>query len=260
MSSDQPAVGVSRVVPADQPAVGVSSVTPVEPMGSVSPEAPLAEPMGSVSPEAPLAEPMGSVSPEAPLAEPMGSVSPEAPLAEPMGSVSPEAPLAEPMGSSTFEAAVDPPGGLPPVVRTLALNCSRAHAYATFTARIGEWWPPEFSASGADLADVVIEPHVAGRAYEISKSGDEFTWGAVKAIQDGTAITMVWTLGVRAPDPTELDVRFAGDITGDLADDDLIADVTLRHSGFVSDDDHDRFAADGGWTEVLAAYQACAEA
>lgn len=247
MSSDQPAVGVSRVISADQPAIGVSPVESDDQPGAGA---------GGVTP----IEPIGGVGPEAPLAEPMGRVSPEAPLAEPMGSVSPEAPLAEPMDGVSPEAAADPPGGLPAVVRTLALNCSRAHAYATFTARIGEWWPPAFSASGADLADVVIEPHVGGRAYEISKNGDEFTWGAVKAIQDGTAITMVWTLGVHAPDPTELDVRFAGDITGDLADDDLIADVTLRHSGFVSDDDHDRFGSDGGWTEVLAAYQACAEA
>ena len=153
-----------------------------------------------------------------------------------------------------------PLGVLTPVVRTLAVNSSRAHAYATFTARIGEWWPRAFSASGADLADVVIEPHVGGRVYEISTSGDEFTWGAVKAIQDGTAITMVWTLGVGAPDPTELDVRFAGDTTGDVADADPVAEVTLRHSGFVSADDHSRFESDGGWTEVLTAYRTCAEA
>jgi uncharacterized protein YndB with AHSA1/START domain len=196
MSSDQSAVGVSRVFAADEPAVGVSPVPAAD------------EPAIGVRPEGPSNE----------------------------------------------------PGGLPPVVRTLALNCSRAHAYATFTARIGEWWPPGSSASGVNLADVVIEPRVGGRVYEISKNGDEFTWGAVKAIQDGTAITMVWTLGIRAPDPTELDVRFSGDITGDLADEDLLADVTLRHSGFVSDDDHARFGLDGGWTEVLAAYQACAEA
>lgn len=169
-------------------------------------------------------------------------------------------PAGPPMGGVTPDAAADRPGVLPAVVRTLAANCSRAHAYAIFTARIGQWWPAAFSASGVDLADVVIEPHVGGRVYEISKSGDEFTWGAVKAIQDGTAITMVWTLGVRAPDPTELDVRFAGDITGDLADGDLVANVTLRHSGFVSDDDHGRFESAGGWTEILSAYKAYAEA
>jgi hypothetical protein len=204
-------------------------------------------------------QPMGSRSPEAAMAGPMGSRSPEAAMAGPMGSGSPEAAMAQPMGSGSPEAASDQPGVFAPVVRTLAVNCSRAHAYATFTARIGEWWPRAFSASGVDLADVVIEPHVGGRIYEISRNGDEFTWGAIKAIQDGTTITMVWTLGVRAPEPTEVDVRFAGDITGDLADDDLVAEVTLRHSGFVSDDDHGRFEADAGWTEILAAYQACAE-
>lgn len=224
MPSDEPAVGVSRVITDDQTAVGVSRV--------------LADDEPAVGVSRVLADDErvdGSGAEDAPPAD------------SPMGGVAPD-------------AAADQPGALPAVVRTLAANCSRAHAYATFTARIGEWWPAAFSASGDDLADVVIEPHVGGRVYEISKSGDEFTWGAVKAIQDGTAITMVWTLGVRAPDPTELDVRFAGDITGDLADGDLVADVTLRHSGFVSDDDHGRFESDGGWTEVLAAYKACAEA
>jgi uncharacterized protein YndB with AHSA1/START domain len=221
MSSDQSAVGVSAIPSADEPAVGVSPVPSAD------------EPAVGVSPVPSADEPAVGVGP-VPDNLAMGSVSPE--------------------------AAMDHPGVLPPVVRTVAASCSRVHAYTTFTARIGEWWPAAFSASGVDLADVVIEPHVGGRVYEISKSGDEFTWGAVKAIQDGTAITMVWTLGVRAPDPTELDVRFAGDITGDLADDELIADVTLRHSGFVSADDYGRFGSAGGWTEVLAAYKACAEA
>jgi hypothetical protein len=195
-----------------------------------------------------------------PSEQPAVGVSPVPPAAQPMGSGSPEAAAAQPMGSGSPKAALDQPERVAPIVRTMAIKCSRAHAYATFTARIGEWWLPAFSASGPDLADVVIEPHVGGRVYEISKGGDEFTWGAVKAIQDGTAITVVWTLGVHAPDPTEVDLRFAGDITGDLADDDLVADVTLRHSGFVSADDHGRFDSDGGWSEVLAAYLACAEA
>ncbi len=226
MPSDQPAVGVSRVVGDDEPAVGVSRVVADD------------EPAVGVSRVASDGEPAVGVSPEGSLR-----------LRRIRRWVA-----SPPMPPPTSRACSRP------VVRTVAANCSRAHAYATFTARIGEWWPPAFSASGDDLADVVIEPHVGGRVYEISKSGDEFTWGAVKAIQDGTAITMVWTLGVRAPDPTELDVRFAGDITGDLADGDLVADVTLRHSGFVSDDDHGRFESAGGWTEVLAAYKACAEA
>lgn len=97
------------------------------------------------------------------------------------------------------DAAADKPSVLPAVVRTLAANCSRAHAYAIFTARIGEWWPAAFSASGVDLADAVIEPHVGGR-------------------------------------------------------------MTLRHSGFLSDDDHGRFESAGGWTEVLSAYKPHAEA
>jgi hypothetical protein len=222
MSSDQSAVGVSPVPATDESAIGVSSVPATDDSAIGVSSVPATD------------EPAVGVSPPAPADQPMVSVSPAAPTNQ--------------------------PGVPPPVVRTVAANCSRAHAYATFTARIGEWWPAAFSASGVDLADVVIEPHVGGRVYEISKSGDEFTWGAVKAIQDGTAITMVWTLGVRAPDPTELDVRFAGDVTGDLADDDLVADVTLRHSGFVSADDHGRFESAGGWTEVLTAYKACAEA
>jgi hypothetical protein len=239
MPSDEPAVGVSRVIAEDEPAVGISRVVADD------------EPAVGISRVVADDEPAVGISRVVADDEPAvgdGSGAEDA---------SPEDPS---MAGVAPDAAADQPSVLPAVVRTLAANCSRAHAYATFTARIGEWWPAAFSASGDDLADVVIEPHVGGRVYEISKSGDEFTWGAVKAIQDGTAITMVWTLGVRAPDPTELDVRFAGDITGDLADGDLVADVTLRHSGFVSDDDHARFESAGGWTEVLAAYKACAEA
>jgi uncharacterized protein YndB with AHSA1/START domain len=226
LPSNGAAVGVSHVATDDEPAIGVSRVTADS------------EPAVGVSRLVENDQPAVGVAAWAEV---------EAPAQQAMRGIAPD-------------GIADQPGVRPAVVRTIAANCSRAHAYATFTARIGEWWPAAFSASGVDLADVVIEPHVGGRVYEISKNGDEFTWGSVKAIQDGTAITMLWTLGVGAPNPTELDVRFAGDITGDLADGDLVADVTLRHSGFVSDDDHGRFESEGGWTDVLAAYKACAEA
>lgn len=226
LPSAEPHLGIGPVVADVEPAVGVSRVVAGD------------EPAVGVSRVASDGEPLVGIGHGAQEVSPAGPTT----------------------GGVTPDAAADKPGELPPVVRTLAANCSRAHAYAIFTARIGEWWPAAFSASGVDLADVVIEPRVGGRVYEISKSGDQFTWGAVKAIQDGTAITMVWTLGVRAPDPTEVDVRFAGDITGDVADGDLVANVTLRHSGFVSDDDHGRFESAGGWAEVLSAYKVCAEA
>jgi hypothetical protein len=67
--------------------------------------------------------------------------------------------------SQTMTGGAHQDGELAPVVRSLALPCRREHAFTTFTDRIGEWWPKGFTASGDDLATVVIEGREGGRVY-----------------------------------------------------------------------------------------------
>jgi uncharacterized protein YndB with AHSA1/START domain len=141
-----------------------------------------------------------------------------------------------------------------PVVRTLPLRCPRPHAFAVFTARIGEWWPAGFTASGDNLANVVIEGRPGGRVYEADRGGSQDDWGSVTAWEPDRRIVLTWTLGQRAGPPTVVDVLFAGD--GDRCD------VRLEHGGWTADQaaDRARFDDAGGWNVVLDAYRAHAEA
>jgi hypothetical protein len=142
---------------------------------------------------------------------------------------------------------------LPPVVRTLSLSCGRHRAFDAFARQIHEWWPPGFTASGDDLARVVIEDRAGGRVYEVNSAGGEYDWGTVLDWEPDLRVTLSWTLALRQGGPTEVDVTFDG--TAETCA------VRLEHRGWHGgqDGDRSRFDDDGGWSVVLAEYQRYAQ-
>jgi uncharacterized protein YndB with AHSA1/START domain len=141
-----------------------------------------------------------------------------------------------------------------PVVRKVSLRCPPESAFSLYTERIGQWWPRAFTASGDNLADVVIEGRVGGRVYESDAAGGAYDWGIVTAWEPGRRVVQSWTLGMRTGGPTEVEVRFSAEGDGG-------ASVFLEHRGWGADQagDRARFADDGGWTVVLDAYRRYAE-
>jgi len=139
---------------------------------------------------------------------------------------------------------------LAPIVRELVVPVGPTRAFDLFTAKIGDWWPRAFTASGDALAGVVMEPRVGGRVYERAADGAEHEWGEVGIWELSARVALSWTHGLRTPGPTLVDVSFTPDGS--------VTDVRLEHSGWHADQtaDHARFAADGGWTQVLEAYRA----
>jgi Activator of Hsp90 ATPase homolog 1-like protein len=142
---------------------------------------------------------------------------------------------------------------LPPVVRTLSLRCSPDTAFDVFTEQIGQWWPSGFTASGHNLADVVIEAKVGGRVYEVNNDGETYDWGAVTVWEPGRRVVQSWTLGLDRSSTTEVELRFSGE--GDTCE------VSFEHRGWRADQRRDRakFDATGGWDVILDAYQLHAE-
>lgn len=144
-------------------------------------------------------------------------------------------------------------GGLEPVVRTLKLPCDPPRAFGAFADEIHAWWPAAFTASGESVSRVVIESRTGGRVYEVNVNGGEFDWGSVTAWEPGHRLVLSWTLAIRTGSATELEVSFAGD--------DAFSTVRLEHRGWSAEQgaDRSRFDDDGGWSVVLAAYQAFIE-
>jgi uncharacterized protein YndB with AHSA1/START domain len=136
--------------------------------------------------------------------------------------------------------------GLPPVERTFTLDSPPEKAYASLVEQTGKWWPNDFSASGAELADVTIEQEPGGRVFETSGSGDQVPWGSVMEVEPGRRILMAWGLGLGGRATTEVEVVFAGAPGGGSA-------VTFEHRGWRADQQHDRAKFDdpGGWDVIL---------
>ncbi len=149
-----------------------------------------------------------------------------------------------------------------PIRRSLRVKADRQKAFDTFVAGMGGWWLKSHSLLKSPQRDVVIEPHMGGRWYEIGEDGSEQVWGKVLAWDAPGRILLAWQLNAEwAYDPdfsTTVEVNFTAE------GDHVIVDFEHR--------DLDRFGAnaetvrgdydtgmDGGWRELLAGYQRAAE-
>jgi uncharacterized protein YndB with AHSA1/START domain len=88
------------------------------------------------------------------------------------------------------------------------VDCSAAHAFATWTSRIAAWWPPDHTVSGDPEAVVVLEPGPGGRIYERSPLGLEHDWGTITAWEPPWRLAYSWHLGRDRREATDVEIRF----------------------------------------------------
>lgn len=81
-----------------------------------------------------------------------------------------------------------------------------AAAFALFTRRISEWWPPE----NRHTPDPQSTLHLleSGRFYERSRDGREVELGRVLAWEDGRRIVLDFYVATGPDHPTQAEVRF----------------------------------------------------
>jgi uncharacterized protein YndB with AHSA1/START domain len=101
---------------------------------------------------------------------------------------------------------------LAPVVKTLELKRSADDAFRIYVHEAAKWWPLETHAlspeNNTKAIDLIVEPHIGGRVYEVAENGRTFDWGEVLAYEPGRRFAMTWQLG-RARDASgEVDVIF----------------------------------------------------
>jgi uncharacterized protein YndB with AHSA1/START domain len=136
------------------------------------------------------------------------------------------------------------------VRKTVTVDCSVEEAFRIFTADAMSWWPVEsHSIHGADVKEIVFEPGVGGRIYEVAESGERGHWATVLEWEPPTRLVLAWNILEREGDLTEVEVRF-------LPEDDGTR-VELEHRGWENvelEGAEKRANYDTGWDFVLARY------
>jgi uncharacterized protein YndB with AHSA1/START domain len=102
-----------------------------------------------------------------------------------------------------------------PVRKTVTVKASPARAFEVFTSRMISWWRPDHHIGPSPLKDVVLEPRLGGRWYEVDQDGSVCEWGKVLVYEPPSRIVLAWQLNQHWQyDPnlvTELEVRFVAE-------------------------------------------------
>jgi uncharacterized protein YndB with AHSA1/START domain len=142
-----------------------------------------------------------------------------------------------------------------PVVKTLSVGCSPAHAFATFTERIADWWPLRTHSMGQERADSVrVEPGIDGRIVERLADGTETVWAYMLDWDPPQRLRFSWHPGTdcsrtQIDEATEVEVTFTPEDDGTR--------VELVHRGWERLGKRAATARgnyDTGWDPVLDLY------
>lgn len=139
--------------------------------------------------------------------------------------------------------------------RTVTVDCSVEHAFATFTERIHDWWPLGTHSidryeTGTAAETVVFQGGAGGQVYERTKNGEELKWADVVAYEPPHRFVLAWNPTRDQNEPrTEIEVTFT-DAGGETR-------VDLEHRGWERLGDEAAEARQSyseGWVSVLADY------
>lgn len=146
------------------------------------------------------------------------------------------------------------------IVHAVTVPASPDDAFAAFTGRMAEWWPPEYTWSGAALAHVGMEPRAGGRWYERDTRGAEQAWGAVRAWEPPRRVVLSWQISpARQPEPdasraSEVEARFTPDGHGTRVE--VEHRHFVRHGADVADAYRAGMDSPQGWPAILSRFAA----
>ena len=140
------------------------------------------------------------------------------------------------------------------IVKQLTVDAPLDRAFRVFTANMGAWWPKSHHIGASELRDLVIEPKVNGRWYEVGEDGSTCDWGVVLAWDPPRRLMLAWQLDQEFQyDPdlvTEVEVTFTM-----LGAKQTRVDFEHRHlERFGEAAERLRDGMDGGWGEILDSY------
>jgi uncharacterized protein YndB with AHSA1/START domain len=103
------------------------------------------------------------------------------------------------------------------VTKDVVVNAPIDEAFRVFTARFGDFKPPEHNLLRAPITETVFEPRVGGHIFDRAEDGSECRWARILAYEPPTRVVFSWDIGPtwqveQDPDHTsEVEVRFTAD-------------------------------------------------
>lgn len=143
-----------------------------------------------------------------------------------------------------------------PLRVSFEVACGPEHAFDTWTARFGTWWPRGHTVSGDPEAEVVLEPAVGGRIFERTPDGSEIDWGEIVEWDAPHRLSYLWHIRRDRSDATDVEIRFA-------PLDDGTTRVDIVHTGWErlgAGGQAWRDANAGGWNGLFPHFMAAAAA
>lgn len=146
-----------------------------------------------------------------------------------------------------------------PIACSVTIAAQAGCAFDLFARQTGRWWPegrrPE---SGADR-QILFEPQVNGRCYEVRGEDRHEQWGKVLVYIPPRTLIIEWRLGAdfaaEASSATELEIYFLSNRDGSTR-------VTIIHAGLERLEikgEEMRDALSRRWSGILLAYRDYAE-
>jgi uncharacterized protein YndB with AHSA1/START domain len=146
------------------------------------------------------------------------------------------------------------------VRRQIVVTAPIEKAFEVFTARFGDFKPPEHNLLGAPLVETVFEPRVGGNIYDVATDGSVCRWATVLVYEPPQRVVFSWNIGPTwqfepSPDKvSEVDVRF-------IAESPERTRVELEHRNIERhgpgwESVAGGVGADDGWTLYLDRYAA----
>jgi uncharacterized protein YndB with AHSA1/START domain len=137
---------------------------------------------------------------------------------------------------------------LPPVSKSLRLDCTAEEAFHAFTEEFSLWWPSATHSLGRSekVRRVVFEARLDGRLYEIWRDGSEHQWGVITEWDPPRRVTFTWHVGRDPTQASEVTIRVMPAESGCL--------VELAHSKWESlgaEAAKIREGYESGWGEVF---------
>jgi uncharacterized protein YndB with AHSA1/START domain len=92
------------------------------------------------------------------------------------------------------------------IERSVVLPCGQVAAFALFTERASDWWPPGRRHTGDDESAVLLTP--GGRFWERARDGREVELGRVLEWESPARLVLDFFPGTDADHPTRVVITF----------------------------------------------------